>query len=47
MVQVVMIMMVEIDISGGVGVGVDDPMMVVVLTVRVVRVGSVGRALDS
>ena len=27
-----MIMMVEIDISGGVGVGVDDPMMVVVLT---------------
>jgi len=44
-----MIMMVEIDISGGVGVGVgvDDPMMVVVLTVRVVRVGSVGRALDS
>ena len=41
--------MVEIDISGGVGVGVgvDDPMMVVVLTVRVVRVGSVGRALDS
>ena len=27
-----MIMMVEIDISGGVGVGVDDQMMVVVLT---------------